>query len=700
MPIPLRSLIGTIGSDVGCATSGLVINFFTHLYTLKTMKYKIQYSILTVAALSLTACSNDDALASGQHSEPVAGEQIGFATTIGDGLDLQADEDLDGTDAATRATMVDGAFGTWATTDNISVSDGTLMYSYQPKEGSISGAKCTFEAKSGKASFLTDGTGQDGTFYAFYPADAVLGWKGATVTTMIYTEQKYSENVENSGVMGPYMAAVATTTGGGANASFTFGHICSVVDVDLSTFDGGEVESVALCSNSKVSLAGRMAYNASTKEASVSTDDGDTYFSNRQSDVVVVSDINLATPVVRFFVLPVKQTAGLTITVRTTEGNYYTKSTSNAVGTSDANVSYLASVSGVTSGTVCKPYYKKYKFGAIGTAKTNRWMAMIPGSTYFSMLSTPGSHDSATSGVRSSYSDQAKCQSETIAQQLENGVRAFDLRPQYKSSSTITADNLTIYHGTVSTGVLYKDAIATIVDFLDKNPTEAISIIMTKEEASGDDQTSTLIDVVTSIHNNYSSYFKVLDHTYYTLKDFRGKILYGCRPNWYVSGMTRVENWPDDNSVTDYTVNVGYCKASVEDAYNTSGDSKKTLVNNMLDMASSNTNNGRLHYTFTSVAWKLFGSSISTHANTQNPAVATYIANTLTGPAGYVYADYMGSSSYSGNTLLKTIVAQNLKYVYKNRTRCSAVSTSGTDTGVDISADEYADGGTVYVKHQ
>lgn len=660
------------------------------------MKYKIRYTILTAAALTLTACSNDDALASGQLSEPEAGEQIGFASAIGDDLELLADEDLDGTDAATRATMVNGAFGTWATTDNISVSDGTLMYTYQPKEGSISGAKCTFEAKSGKASFLTDGTGQDGTFYAFYPADAVLGWKGATVTTMIYTEQKYSENVENSGVMGPYMAAVATTTGGGANASFTFGHICSVIDVDLSTFDGGEVESVALCSNSKVSLAGRMAYNASMKEASVSTDDGDTYFSNRQSDVVVVSDINLATPVVRFFVLPVKQTAGLTITVRTTEGNYYTKSTSNAVGTSDANASYLASVSGVTSGTVCKPYYKKYKFGAIGTAKTNRWMSMIPGSTYFSMLSTPGSHDSATSSVSGLFSSYAKCQSETIAEQLENGVRAFDLRPQYKSSSTITADNLTIYHGNYSTGVLYKDAIATIVDFLQKNPTEAISIIMTKEEASGTDQTSTLIDVVTSIHNSYSSFFKVLDHSYYTLNDYRGKIMYGCRPNWYnVTGTNRVTNWPNDNSVINYSVGVGdLCFASVEDAYNTSGDSKKTVVNALLDLASANTDYKRFHYTFTSVA-----NSITSSATTQNPAAATYIGS-LSGPTGYVYGDFMGSSSYSGSTLLKAIVAQNLKYVYKNRTRCSAVSTSGDDTGVDISADEYADGGTVYVKHQ
>jgi len=498
--------------------------------------------------------------------------------------------------------------------------------------------------------------------------------------------------------MGPYMAAVATTTNNGANASFTFGHVCSVIDVDLSSFNGGTVASVALCSNTKVSLTGRMSFNASTKAATVSTDDGDTYFSSTQSDVVLVSDINLSKPVVRFYVLPTKQTAGLTITVKTTDGNYYTKSSATAVGTSDVNTDYLASVSG-TSGTACKPYYKKYNFGTVNNAKTNRWMAMIPGSTYFSMLSTPGSHDSATSSGDAGSLSAAKCQSETIAQQLENGVRAFDLRPQYCSSSTISADNLTIYHGPYSTGILYKDAIATIVDFLQKNPTEAISIIMMKESATGTDQTSTMVSVINSIHSSYSNYFKVLDHSYYTLNDYRGKIFYGCRPAQDITGAVRVTNWPDDTSATGYSVGVGgLCYASVEDAYNTKDDAKKTVVNVLLDLASANTNRARFHYTFTSVAWSLLGPTITGQANTQNPAAATYIG-TLTGPTGYVYGDFMGSSSYSGSTLLKAIIAQNAKYVYKNRTRCST-ATAGEDTGTSLHSDEFADDSQVYSRRR
>ena len=219
---------------------------------------------------------------------------------------ILAEEELDGKGAATRSTMAGGAFGTWDTSDKISVSDGTLMYTYQPKEGSINGANCSFQSKT-SASFLTDGTGQDGTFYAFYPADAVLGWNGSTVTTMIYTEQKYSENVENSGVMGPYMAAVATTTGGGANASFTFGHICSVIDVDFSAITDETVDAVSLYANSQVSIAGKMTYNAGTKAVSVYTNDATDYSYSTQSEMVRVSDVTSGATFARFYVLPVAQ---------------------------------------------------------------------------------------------------------------------------------------------------------------------------------------------------------------------------------------------------------------------------------------------------------------------------------------------------------------------------------------------------------
>ena len=660
--------------------------------------------IMATALLTFSACNNDDVLT----DEPVtpteqpADDSDGFNGTIGDELDILAEEDLDGQPSETRATMSDGAFASWATNDKISICDGTLMYTYQPKEGAIYGANCSFVSKT-NASFAQD---KEGTFYAFYPADAVLGWNGTTVSTMIYTEQKYEENVDDSGVMGPYMAAVAQTTNGGSSAHFQFGHVCSVIDVDFSSV-GETVDAVAIYANSKVSIAGKLTYDASTKVATVNsvnitenTDDPNAYCNGNQSELIRVSEIPSTATFARFYLLPVAQANGFTITVHTTDGNYYTKSSTNAVGTNAVYDTYLASVAGVTGGTACKPYYKKYNFGTTEKAKKNRWMAMIPGSTYFSMLSTPGSHNSATSSGNAGNSSYAKCQSETIAQQLENGVRAFDLRPGYKYSSSITVDNLYIYHSTYSTGVLYKDAIRIITEFLAANPTEAVSIIMMKEDSGGTDYTDAMVTAINSIHGTYNTYFKVLDHSYYTLNDYRGKIFYGCRPNQNITGAVKVTNWPDNNSVTNYGVGVGgLCSASVEDAYNSKDDNKKSVVNALLNLASGNTDKSHFHYTFTSVAYQLLSANITGQAETQNPAAATHIG-TLAGPTGYVYGDFMGSSSYSGQTLLKAVIEQNAKYVYKNRTRCAAASASGTDTGVDISSDEYADDTTVFSREQ
>ena len=369
-------------------------------------------------------------------------------------------------------------YHSWAHDDQY--GDGTLMYTYQPKDGTISGANCSFQSKSA-ASFLTDGGGSEGTFYAFYPADAVLGWNGTTVSTMIYTEQKYSENNDNSGVMGPYMAAVATTTGGGANANFTFGHICSVIDVDLSGFDGGEVESVALYANSQVSVAGSMKFNISTKTATIGGNDGAGYSNSLQSEVVRVSQINATKPTVRFFILPVKQTAGFTITVRCADGNYYTKSSSTAVGTSatDENT-YITSQSGITGGTLCKPYYKKYNFGTKGSARTQNWMAMIPGNVKFNFLSLPGAHDAATSGC-TSYTDYTICQNITVEQLLAKGCRALDLRPH--TSKNDNGDPI-ITHSSYSTNTTLGGNLSVIKSFLEANPTETVFVLLNEEDAS------------------------------------------------------------------------------------------------------------------------------------------------------------------------------------------------------------------------
>ena len=666
------------------------------------------YFGMMAAALAFVACSSDEELTPQQPVVPEAGENVGFVSTMGDQLEILATEDLDG--GATRATMSDGAFGTWATSDKISVSDGTLMYTYSPKDGSIDGANCSFESKT-SASFLTDGGGSEGTFYAFYPADAVLGWKGSTVSTMIYTEQKYSENVENSGVMGPYMAAVATTTGGGANASFTFGHICSVIDVDLSTFDGGKVESVALYANSQVSLAGSMRFDVNAKTATISGNDGAGYSNSLQSEVVCVSQINATQPTVRFYILPVKQTAGFTITVRCSDGKYYTKSSSNSVG-SDATNDYITSQTGITNGTLCKPYYKKYKFGAKSSARTQNWMARIPGNIKFNHLSLPGAHDAASVGC-TSQTNYTRCQSLNVENLLKNGCRALDLRPYYDDS------NLTIYHGSYSANTTLASVLNNVTTFLDGNPTETVFVLIAQE--GGSDGNTDWENRVWSCLNGYTSYIASYGWNG-NLNPCRGKMVVIFR-NTYTNdtntgdlGCGKV-GWgssfnpkPIGTGSGNGTYNTGTLYYQDEYEYTSSSyvNEKLTNLEDMLTnyIAANETNAGYIYVNNTNCikGSSVFGTivintNLTTSAAAVNEAVlASSTFKSHTGRFGIMMTDFLFSSDQKGDEMFELIHKQNYKYVYKNRSRCSTASTSGTDTGVDISTDEYADNGAVYVK--
>ena len=473
-----------------------------------------------------------------------------------------------------------------------------------------------------------------------------LTYTYADINATIYAEQSASENA--AGVGYALNSATCTLTHEDVSDKYTdIKDYLTTLNIGVSL---SNVASVSVYAKGKENIAGLMTRNTITKEATysagstpsayVNNDHDDVNGKNMQSDVVTVTGSNAGTYVA--YLLPVDLPNGVTVTVRDSNGKYYSQDFDVIAG----------EVNNLTFTT---------------TTASNNWMATIPGNVNFSMLSTPGSHNSATSNCSSA----AKCQNETIAQQLANGVRAFDLRPGYTYSSTITVNNLYIYHGMVNTNVLYKDAIKDMVEFLQAHPTEAISVIMVKEDgtpllSSWTDYTTEMCNAIDEIHSTYTDNIKLLDHSYYTLDDFRGKIFFGYRNAWDLHKTVRVTNWPDDNSVTNYNVGVGGTwSASVEDAYNTSGNAKKTVVNALLDLASNNKDRSRFHYTFTSVA-----NSITSSANTQNPAAASYISSdAFTGPTGYVYADFMGSSSYSGATLLKAVIEQNYKYVFKGRSR-------------------------------
>ena len=673
------------------------------------MKKNHYIYLLAAAALTLGACSSDKDVVDEEIAKaiPTEGEAIAFHAASVGGMEILGEEDLDAFSAKPRTIAINTetmGITQWHTTDKISISDGTLSYTFSP---SSTDASCEFSTSGN--TFITSDASSEKTFYAFYPKEAAESWNGSTVTAMVWTEQDYTENLEGSvDGLGPYIAASAETTDRGSKAEFKFGYICSVIDVDLSSFDGGTIQSVSLMSNSGASMAGRIRYNCTSKAIEVVNNDAGGYAaSNCISNLVTVSDVGATTATVRFYVLPVKQEQGFTITVRTTDGKFFTKKSTASVGNSPINQDYITSMSNQT-GSVCLPYYKKYKFGNTSKAKQNLWMATIPSNLRLRQLTVPGAHNAATKDCGS----VSKCQSEDIAGLLANGVRGFDLRPTYvgDSESEIYLDNLKIYHGMSDTGVKFKDAIATLVAFVQEYPSEAIFINMQKENRTKlignyTDFSSTWRNSIRTCFQQYGT--DVFLETLETYQDFgsaRGKIVvisknpYGSESNnwdFYYGGVVR--DWGDNKSTDDaimYKVNYQeIAKVSVEDSYNTSTSSKQTLVRTMLEKAAKDSST-RFYFT-----WNNIANSPSTYANTMNP----WLTNYLTGSApaerlGFIYADFIGSSSNGGAALLKAIIQHNHKYVYKGRTR--KASTGGTGTGAEVIGDEYADGSEVYAKER
>ena len=101
------------------------------------------------------------------------------------------------------------------------------------------------------------------------------------------------------------------------------------------------------------------------------------------------------------------------------------------------------------------------------------WMTSLNGALPLSQFSIPGTHDS---GARfEPFPGSAKCQSLTITEQLNAGVRFLDIRCRHVDNA------FTIHHGQVYQNINFTDVLDSTLAFLDANPGETV-IMSVKEE--------------------------------------------------------------------------------------------------------------------------------------------------------------------------------------------------------------------------
>ncbi len=254
-------------------------------------------------------------------------------------------------------------------------------------------------------------------------------------------------------------------------------------------------------------------------------------------------------------------------------------------------------------------------------ADGNNWMASIDGRKTISELSIPGSHDA---GARfEPLKGTTKCQSLTISEQLDAGVRFLDIRCHN------SGNEFSIYHGPIFQKLTFAQVLDTVCVFLKANPTETV-IMSVKEENSSTGAT------FATIFDNYvakSPGIWYLKPTIPTLGAVRGKIVLFRR--FAGNEGIQASSWADNQTFTNGDL-------KIEDYYSVpSSDAKWSAVLNHLNAAKTGSNRS-LYISFASgFTTRATGvPDILAVSDTVNTQLNSYFQSAATGRYGIILLDF------------------------------------------------------------
>ncbi len=121
-------------------------------------------------------------------------------------------------------------------------------------------------------------------------------------------------------------------------------------------------------------------------------------------------------------------------------------------------------------------------------AQNAGWMySVVHNGTYLSDLTIPGTHDSGAMVDGEAPEGTAKAQDLSIAQQLDAGVRFFDLRLNFSPLHAAGLDNeLYLYHGVIAQGTTARAVFDVFSNFLNTNRGEMLFVSIKNEKQVDD----------------------------------------------------------------------------------------------------------------------------------------------------------------------------------------------------------------------
>lgn len=287
------------------------------------------------------------------------------------------------------------------------------------------------------------------------------------------------------------------------------------------------------------------------------------------------------------------------------------------------------------------------------------WMNDLVDETPFFDLLLPGSHDSGANGGTIFTRPWAKCQDLDITQQLEAGVRAFDVRVK------ADGDDLWIYHGAVYMGGSLRDKIMTpIVNFLSQHPSESVVMLYKKE--GGDDAEYQKLSA--RILADYAPYMCTgVNQSVLRMRDMRGKILLLTRN--YVAPLSgrfgfNVIYWGDKETDRRITISPYHGQANpfyahIQDRYaDATSEEKVSFADRLFANSEERYRAGVWSINYLSMTSGL--KEVWRVASNINPIFIDKLKGDKTKRRGVVYMDFAGATGVTrGRDLVDAIIENN-----------------------------------------
>ena len=124
-----------------------------------------------------------------------------------------------------------------------------------------------------------------------------------------------------------------------------------------------------------------------------------------------------------------------------------------------------------------------FKQSALAT-NSQRWMSKIPDRTKLCDLNIPGTHNSGSAKTAAFTSLAASCQSDSIPEQLQKGVRCLDIK--LNSDLLVNNAGVSCYKNTFDK-LYFSDVLNYVSSFLEENPSETVIIQIKQEGDTNDD---------------------------------------------------------------------------------------------------------------------------------------------------------------------------------------------------------------------